>query len=194
VAAAPPVAPPPPPAKPPEPPKPVYREVTVPAGTELSVKLLNTLASTSSKAEDTVKGSLAQAVVVSGTTALKEGTQITGSVIEVKESGRVKGKASVQVRFDRLVVDKETRRIDTADVSFEANDKKSDDVKKGGLGAGLGAAIGGIAGGGKGAAIGAIAGGTTAVLATKGREIEIVPGTVVTVFLQEPLTVRVLLK
>ena len=48
-------------------------------------------------------------------------------------------------------------------------------MKKGGAGAGLGAIVGGIAGGGQGAAIGAVAGGTGAVLATKGREVEIAP-------------------
>jgi hypothetical protein len=66
--------------------------------------------------------------------------------------------------------------------------------KKGGSGAGLGAVVGGIAGGGKGAAIGAVAGGAGTVLATKGCEVEIAPGTVVTAVLQSALTVRVPIK
>ena len=77
---------------------------------------------------------------------------------------------------------------------LEARDKKSDDVKKGGLGAGLDAVVGGIAGGGTGAAIGAVAGGAGTVLATKGREIEVPAGTVVNVLLQSPLTLQVPLK
>ena len=59
-------------------------------------------------------------------------------------------------------------------------------MKKGGVGAGLGAIVGGIAGGGKGAAIGAVAGGTGTVPATKGREVEIAPGTVVTACCRAP--------
>jgi len=182
------------PPAPAPPPEPSFREVTVPAGTSLSVKVLNTLASDTSKVEDPVKGSLAKSVVVSGATAIPEGSQITGSVLEAKESGRVKGKAALAFRFDRLVVRGETHRIQTARVANEAASDKKSDVKKGGLGAGLGAVVGGIAGGGKGAAIGAVAGGAGTIMATKGNEVHLAPGTIVTVLLQDPLTVSVPIK
>jgi hypothetical protein len=158
------------------------------------VTVLSTLASNTSKVEDLVRGALANPVVVSGRTALPKGTELRGSVIDVKESGRVKCKASLAFRFDRVVVGDETQRIQTARVTLGADDKKSDDVKKGGVGAGLGAVVGGIAGGGKGAAIGAVAGGAGTVMATKGREVEVAPGAVVTVLVQEALTVRVPIK
>ena len=132
---------------------PDFREVTIPAGTSLSVKVLSTLASNRSIVEDPVRGALAQAVVVSGKTALPVDT---GSGCGAR-GGR-------------------------------------GDAKKGGIGAGLGAVVGGIAGGGSGAAIGAVAGGAGTVLATKGREVEVPAGTVVTVLVQKPLTVRVPIK
>jgi hypothetical protein len=180
-----------PPPKPVPPPAPRFREVTIPAGTSLSVTVLSTLASNTSKVEDLVRGALAKPVVVAGTTAMPEGTEIRGSVLEVKESGRVKGKASIAFRFDRVAIGDETHRIQTARVTLVADDKKSDDVKRGGVGAGVGAIVGGVAGGGSGAAIGAVAGAAGTVLATKGREVEVAPGTVVTVLVQERLTVRV---
>jgi len=160
----------------------------------MSVKVLSTLASNTSKVEDPVKGSLAKSVVVSGATAIPEGSQITGSVLEAKESGRVKGRAALAFRFDRLVVRGETHRIQTARVANEAAKDTKSDVKKGGIGAGLGAVVGGIAGGGKGAAIGAVAGGAGTVMATKGSEVHVPPGTIVTVLLQDPLTVSVPVK
>jgi hypothetical protein len=52
------------------------------------------------------------------------------------------------------------------------------DLHLGGKGAGIGAAIGGGTG-------------TAAVLATKGKEVQVPSGTVVSVLLQEPLTVTV---
>jgi len=156
--------------------------------------VLSTLASDSSQIEDPVKGAIAKSVVVSGTTALPKGSEISGTVVEAKESGRVKGKASIAFRFEKLVVRGDTYRIQTAPVAREAAQDKKSDVKKGGLGAGLGAIVGGVAGGGTGAAIGAVAGGTTAVLATKGQEVRLEPGTVVTVLLQDPLTVSVPVK
>ena len=191
-----PVAPPPAPAPKPEPPPaPKFREVTIPAGTPLSVSVLSTLASNTSQVEDPVRGALAEPVVVSGRTALPKGTEISGTVTDAKESGRVKGKALIAFRFERVLFDSENHPdSDRPRDDRGRSRKKSDDVKKGGVGAGLGAVVGGIAGGGKGAAIGAVAGGTGAVLATKGSEVEIAPGTVVTALVQIALTVRVPIK
>ena len=180
--------------KPEPPPAPTFREVTIPAGTALSVSVLSTLGSKTSQIEDPVRGALAEPVIVSGRTALPKGTEITGTVTDAKESARVKGKALLAFRFERLTFDGESHRIQTAKVTIEAQQNKGDDVKKGGAGAGLGAIVGGIAGGGKGAAIGAVAGGTGAVLVTKGKEVEIPPGTVVSALLQSALTIRVPVK
>jgi hypothetical protein len=177
-----------------EPPPPEFRTITVPAGTSLAVSVLSNLGSKTSQVEDLVKGSLAKPLVIDGITAVPQGAEVRGVVSDAKASGRVKGKASLGIAFDRLVVHGETHQIQTAPVVLEAQDKKSDDVKKGGLGAGLGAVVGGIAGGGTGAAIGAVAGGAGTVLATKGREVEVPAGTVVNVLMQSPLTLRVPIK
>ena len=196
-AAAPAAAASPQPAPAPEPappPAPSFRELTIPAGTSLSVTLLSSVASNTSKVEDPIKGSIAKAVTVSGMTALPVGTPILGSVTDAAESGRVKGKASVAFRFNRLVVDGETLRIQTANVRRQAAADTKSDVKKGGLGAGAGAIVGGVLGGGKGAAIGAVTGGAATVLATKGGEVELPSGTVVSVLVQDPIMVRVALK
>lgn len=195
VTAAPvPVQAPPPPAEPPPPPAPTFREVTIPAGTTLRVTLLSPLASDTSHVEDLVKGSIAKSVVVGGATALRVGTQLTGSVTSAEESGRVKGRAEIAFRFDHMVIDDEPVRIQTAPVHREAAADTKSDVKKGGLGAGLGAIVGGVIGGGKGAAIGAVAGGAGTVMATKGEEVEIPAGTAISVLLQNPLTVTVPIK
>jgi hypothetical protein len=181
-------------AEPPPPPAPTFQEVTIPAGTTLHVSVLSALASNTSHPEDVVKGSIAKPVVVSGTTALPTGTQLTGSVLSAEESGRVKGRAEIAFRFDRIVVNDETVRIQTATVHRQAAADTKSDVKKGGLGAGIGAVVGGVIGGGKGAAIGAVAGGAGTVMATKGSEVHIPAGTAVSVLLQDPLTVTVPIK
>jgi hypothetical protein len=155
------------------------------------VTVLSTLASNTSKVEDPVRGALSEAVVVSGQTVLPKGAELSGSVTDVKQSGRVKGKAALAFHFDRLSARKETHRIQTAPVTIEAEGSTKKDVRKGGLGAGVGAIVGGIAGGGSGAAIGAVVGGAGTVLATKGDEVQVASGTVVPVLVQEGLTVRV---
>ncbi len=172
-----------------EPPK--FHEVTIPAGTMLTVKLSTPVASDTSKVEDAVRGSLTKPLVVEGTTAVPAGAEIVGSVIDAKPSGRVKGRASIALRFSRLVVGSETHQIHTAQITRQAAADTKGDVTKGAIGGGVGAVVGGVIGGGKGAAIGAAAGGTGAVLATKGKEVRLPVGAVVSTHLDQPLSVLV---
>ena len=173
------------------PPAPKLREVTVPVGTRLSVKLSTPVASDTSKLEDTVRGTVTRAVRVDGAVAVPVGAAIVGSVVESQESGRVKGRARIAFRFSRLVIDEESHDIRTALVAREAESSTKDDVKKGGIGAAAGAVVGGILGGGKGAAVGAGVGGTGAVVATRGKEVRLAAGDTVTATLQNALTVLV---
>jgi hypothetical protein len=179
------------PASPPTPPAPTFREVTIPEGTILSVALATPVSSDKSAVEDPLRGTLSKPIRVSGTVAAPTGSIITGSVLEADRSGRVKGRASIAFRFDRLVVRDEPIEIRTARVVREAAANRRDDVAKGGIGAGVGAIVGGIVGGGKGAAIGAGAGGAGAVLATRGHEVRLAAGTVVSVRLEAPITISV---
>jgi len=173
----------------PEPPK--FHEVTIPTGTVLTVKLSTPVASDTSKVEDAVRGSLTKPLVVSETTAVPAGAEIVGSVLDAKASGRVKGRASIAFRFSRLTVGSETHQIHTAQIARTATADTKGDVTKGAIGGGVGAVVGGVIGGGKGAAIGAAAGGTGAVLATKGKEVRLPAGTVVSTHLEQPLVVLV---
>ena len=182
------------PAAPPVPPPAQFRELTIPAGTRLSLTLTSSVASDTSKVEDVVRAALAKPVVIDGVEGLPKGAELVGSVTEAERSGRVKGRASVAFRFQRLTAWDEIHDIQTARIAREAASTKKEDATKVGIGAGAGALIGAIAGGGKGAAIGSAVGagaGTGAVMATRGDEVSLPAGTTVTATLQEPLTVRV---
>ena len=157
-------------------------EMTVPAGAMLEVTLETPVASDTSKVEDPVRGRVAKAVAVDGMTTIPAGSVVTGTVIEANPSGRVKGRASIAIRFNRVVVANTPYTIQTARITHEADATKGEDAKKIGVGAGAGAIIGAIAGGKKGAAIGTAVGagaGTGVVVATKGKEVGIGSGTTV---------------
>ena len=178
----------------PEPAKPALREVTIPAGTTLRLKLQSAIASDASHVEDTVRAELGQPVVVGGHAVLPIGTEVVGTVTDVQRSGRVKGRAHVAYRFNSLRSAGERYDIKTVALSHTASASKGDDAKKIGIGAGAGAALGAILGGGGGAAKGAAiggAGGTGVVLATRGKEVHVGPGAVVTTRLTAPRIVRV---
>jgi hypothetical protein len=179
--------------------KPEYREVTVPAGTILSLELTSAVASDTSNVEDRVGAALRSAVSVDGVQALPVGTAVLGHVTSAQRSAKVKGRASIAFRFNQIDLPGDGGRepISTGTVSRLAPATKKKDATKIGVGAGAGAVIGGIIGGGDGAAKGAAIGGgagTAAVLATRGEEVRLGPGTPVSVKLTAPLTVRVAAK
>jgi hypothetical protein len=119
---------------------------------------------------------------------------LQGVVTGVERPGRVKGRAKISYSFNRLVADDEAYTVRTAPIGHEGEATKSEDATKIGVGAGAGAVIGGILGGGDGAAKGAAIGGaagTGTVLATRGKDLKLAPGTNIATTLTAPLTVRV---
>jgi len=150
-------------------------KVTVPAGTKLRVVLLQAVSSDKSRAGDQFTASLSDPIVVDGKTVLAKGTKLRGRVVDAKESGRVKGRAILELTLTEVIRSEgKSISISTKPYTAVAETTKKRDAAIIGGGAGVGAAIGAIAGGGKGAAIGAAVGGgsgTGAVLATKGKEV-----------------------
>jgi hypothetical protein len=168
--------------------------VTLPAGTAMNLTLETPVSSDGSKAEDVVRATLANAIVVDGDTVVPAGAEVVGTVLDAKESGRVKGLATVSFRFNRMTVGNESANIRTTRITRQAQPTKGEDAKKVGIGAGAGALIGAIAGGKKGAAIGAGVGagaGTGAVLATKGDEVRLGAGAAVRATLEDAVKITV---
>lgn len=150
--------------------------VEIPAGTTLTVAMIDAVGTDTSQAGDTFMASIAEPVVVNGKTVLPKGMKVRGRVATLDEPGRVKGKAAISLVLTQFVKNGKTYTITTEPFTAQAAAGTKKDALKVGAGAAIGAAIGAIAGGGKGAAIGAAAGGgagTAAVLATKGDHIKI---------------------
>lgn len=171
-----------------------YRDVTIPAGTVLPLRLSSTVASDASHIEDPVHASLRRAIVVDGIGVLPAGTAVSGIVTDATRSARVKGRAHVGFRFHTLTARGESYRVSTSSVYRQAHGTKKKDAAKIAIPAAAGAAIGAIADGKKGAAIGSAVGGgggTAVVLSTRGQEVRLGRGTPVSVRLLKPLTVRV---
>ncbi|HUB02383.1 MAG TPA: hypothetical protein VL983_06845 [Terriglobales bacterium] len=142
------------PAPPPPPPP-----VVIPAGTNLTVRLGDTLSSKTSSPGDAFSATLAEAVAVGGNVVIPAGARATGTVVDAKPLGRFKGGASLEIRLTSITINGAPRSIQTAAVSRTEKGKGKRTAVMAGGGGALGAIIGGIAGGGKGAAIGALAGG-----------------------------------
>jgi hypothetical protein len=154
------------------------------AGTVLPLVLGATVASNTSQVGDRVMATLAEDISEDGRVLLPAGTEVLGRVTVAQRSGRVKGRARLVMEFDEVRDGGSSYRVEASPVDVTAESSKGKDAKIAGGAAAAGAVIGAITGGGKGAlkgtAIGGAAGGA-AVLATRGKEVELESGTRVTV-------------
>jgi hypothetical protein len=172
------------------------REVTIPAGTRLPIVLDTAVGSDTSHSEDAVHGHLSQPIVLHGQTVLAEGSRVNGVVTDAAQSGKVKGRAHLAVRFNTLMPrgDDERYSIHAGPVARTAPGTKKRDAMEIGIPAAGGAVIGGLLGGKKGAVIGGAAAGgagTAVVLNQRGKEVRLGKGAALTLRLTEPLTIRV---
>jgi hypothetical protein len=171
-----------------------WRELTIPANTALPLELTTPVSTRTATVEMPVSARLRNGVIVDGVTVLPAGTVLSGQVIEVERPGRVEGRARLALRFTEARVNGERQDVRTNPITFEGEATRGEDATKIGAGAGVGAVIGGILGGGDGAAKGAAIGGaagTGAVLATRGREVELASGADLAATLASAATVRV---
>jgi hypothetical protein len=174
------------------------REITLAAGTSLSIVLDRTVGSDISRIEERVSAHTTQPIAVRGERVLPAGAVVSGVVIEAARSGKVKGRARLAVQFDSLAIDSspdhERYRIHTGAIRRVAEATKRKDALEIGAPAAGGALIGAIVGGGKGALIGTAVGGgagTAVVLSTRGKEVRLSKGAALTLRLTEPVTIRV---
>ena len=147
------------------------REIVIPAGTRVQVRLAQTLDTKYAKPGDHFAATLDSPIVSGHEVIVPRGTPFQGVIEESKPSGRFKGRAVLMVRLQSFRLNGVTHRISTApDTAVSGNHRKQNLIFMGG-GPAAGAGIGAIAGGGAGALIGAgagaVAGTTTAFITGK---------------------------
>jgi len=172
------------------------REITIPAGTQLTVTLDTPVGSDTSHVEEAVTAHLARPIRIQGETVLAEGSRLNGVVTDATRSAKVKGRAHVALQFNAVTPHGADQRysIRTASIGRTAEATKKKDALEIGAPAAGGALIGALVGGKKGALVGTAVGGgagTAVVLSTAGKEIHIARGTSLTVRLTAPVTVLV---
>ena len=155
--------------------------VTLPYGTMLLVRMMDSVSSRNPPgANFTTK--LEYNLVADGVVVAPAGTVIYGKVQSSTQAGRVRGKSTLDIRLAQMVLGGSP--IPIASSGYKQAGQAS--IAKAAKGAAAGAAIGAIAGdAGKGAAIGATAGALM-----KGQTITIPPGTLLEFTLTQPITVR----
>ena len=167
-------------------------QVTVPYGTELQVRLTESLTSELNEKGDTFLASLASPIVIGDRVVIPAEAGIEGKVVDVDSAGRFSGRPKLAVELTRLTYNGKTYALRSTQYSKQGASRNTRSLAAIGGGAGLGAIIGAIIGGGRGAAIGSVLGagaGTGAQVASKIAPVKLPSESVLSFRLQGPLKV-----
>ena len=153
--------------------------ITIPAGTNLQVRLTTTLSTRATQNGDPWTGVVLEPIFSKGEEIVPTNSTVEGRVTYLKEPGRAKGVGEMRLVAETITTVDGTRwsivagledakgangaKVTGEEGTIKGPGKSAKDAAvKAGVGAGAGAAVGGIAGGGTGAlygmGIGAVAG------------------------------------
>ena len=160
----------------------------VPVGTDLKVRINDTLSSKDSRIGDRFTATVIDP-------SRFDEARINGHISSIQKSGKIKGRTSMNLAFDSIELRDGRRGVMHGYVTrvygegsgradneggVESGSRGKQTAKRAGIGATVGAIVGGIAGGGKGAAIGLIiggAGGAGSLAINGSKELKIESGT-----------------
>jgi hypothetical protein len=163
----------------------VPTSVTVPSGTLLLVRMMDSVSSKNAPGA-TFTTKLEYDLVLNGVKTVPAGTVIYGKIQSSTQARRAVGKSTLDIRLTQMVVGGSPVPVSTSPYK-EAGEAS---IKKAARGAAAGAAIGAIADGSDGAATGAAIGATVGAL-KKGQTVTIPPGALLEFTLTQPVSIRV---
>jgi hypothetical protein len=163
--------------------------IEIPSGTELDVRLQNTLNSGTAQVEDRFEATTLSDLIVDGRVAIPAGSVMRGVVTAVEPGTRTNRTAKMTVSFDQVTISQRSYPMRATVTEAIQGEGIKGELPRAGAGAAVGAIIGGVLGGVKGAVLGTVIGGGGTIAATEGKEVELPQGTQLHVRIDEPLQV-----
>jgi hypothetical protein len=165
------------------------KRITVPAGTRILIRMIDSIDSSKQKAGYRFTASLETNLQADDVVVAPRGTMVYGRLAAAQSSGRMSGSSQLTLELTDIMIKGTAYPLLTNTYEMKGQGEGKKTARKVIGGAGLGAIIGGVAGGGKGAGIGAAAGaaGGTAIAASKkGQQLSIASETLLEFRLQQP--------
>jgi hypothetical protein len=155
---------------------------TIPDGTVLTVRMIDSIDSDVAVVGDRFRASLDEAIVVNRREVAPRGADAIVQLAKVDQAGRIAGREEIAIELASVTIDGRETAITSNFAELSSKSKTTQTAKTAGGGAAIGAIIGAIAGGGKGAAIGAGvgAGAGTVYSATRGTSVKVPSETLLT--------------
>jgi hypothetical protein len=170
------------------------RRITVPAGTRILIRMIDSIDSSKQKTGYRFTASLETNLQADNYVVAPRGTTVYGQLTSASSAGRLSGSSELTLELTDIVINGTAYPLLTSTYEVKGNGEGGNTAKKVIGGVGLGALIGGLAGGGKGAGIGALAGGAggTALAASKkGQQLSIPSETLLEFRLAQPVTLPI---
>ena len=162
----------------------------VPSGTELDVRLQNSLNSGTAQVEDRFEATTLVDLSVNGRVLIPAGSLMRGVVTAVEPGTRTNRTAKMTVSFDQVTVNGRAYPMRATVTDAIKGEGIRGEATRAGAGAAVGGIIGAVLGGAKGALLGVLIGGGGTIAATEGTEVELPQGTVMRVRVDAPLTIQ----
>jgi hypothetical protein len=166
--------------------------VTIPVGTRISVRTIDSIDTTKNREGYRFQASLEEPLSVDGNVVVPKGADVYGRLEGSKETGTFTGRSELKLELTGIVVHGQTVPLVTGEYEVSGKSKGESTAKRTVGGAAIGSIIGALAGGGKGAAIGAGTGagvGAASEIITKGDQVRIPSETLLDFTLQQSVTI-----
>jgi hypothetical protein len=166
--------------------------ITIPAGTVVTVRLIDGIDSSRHRPGEEFAASVEAPIVVGERVVIPRNSDARVRLVESRSAGHMTGRSELQVELVGLAVGSNTYAVESGVYQKQGASRGTRTAETVGGGAVLGALLGAIAGRGKGAAIGAAAGagaGTAVQASTHGEQVRLPAETKLDFTLKVPLTV-----
>jgi hypothetical protein len=168
--------------------------ITVPAGTRILIRMIDSIDSSKQKTGNRFTASLETNLQADDEVVAPRGSTVYGRLAQASSAGKMSGSSQLTLELTDIVINGTAYPLLTSTYEIKGKGEGKKTARKVIGGAGLGALIGGIAGGGKGAGIGAlvgVAGGTALAASKKGEQLQIPSESLLEFRLEQPVKLPV---
>ena len=170
------------------------KKITVPAGTRILIRMIDSIDSSKQKTGYRFTANLETNLQAEDVVVAPRGSMVYGRLAQASSAGKMSGSSQLTLELTDIVINGTACALLTSTYEIKGKGEGKKTAGKIIGGAGLGALIGGIAGGGTGAAIGVLAGaagGTALAASKKGEQLKIPSESLLEFRLEQPVKLPV---
>jgi len=170
------------------------KKITVPAGTRILIRMIDSIDSSKQKTGYRFTASLETNLQAEDEVVAPRGSVVYGRLAQASSAGKMSGSSQLTLELTDIVINGTAYPLLTSTYEIKGKGEGKKTAGKIIGGAGLGALIGGIAGGGTGALIGVAAGaagGTALAASKKGEQLQIPSESLLEFRLEQPVKLPV---